>query len=283
MPALIVVLGADPAHPEDERVERFTDSLARIGFAVLLTQSEELDSALVLPVEVDRLVGAFEALEAHPRVRADAIGYVGLSAGGSLAIVAASQDAIAGRVAFTLAIGPYNDAATLVANVAAREFRTDDGVSSWEPAEISRRAIRTTLLHALPPGDRDAIADRDPGTEPTSPEAQSVASLLDSPTLIEAEALVEQLGDEQTEALRAVSPRYAIAGHAAPLYLLHDGDDEFVPWTESEAMAAAQQPEVYHRLDLFEHVDPDAGNVRYVVRDGWRLLRLFVRIIDDLG
>ena len=83
-PGLIVVLGADPAEADDERVVRFTEGLARIGFAVLLTHSDDLDAAVVLPVEIGRLTAAFEALAAHPRVRADRVGYVGLSAGGSL-------------------------------------------------------------------------------------------------------------------------------------------------------------------------------------------------------
>ena len=69
-PGLIVVLGADPAEADDERVVRFTEGLARIGFAVLLTHSDDLDDAVVLPVEIGRLTAAFEALAAHPRVRA---------------------------------------------------------------------------------------------------------------------------------------------------------------------------------------------------------------------
>ena len=81
--------------------------------------------------------------------------------------------------------------------------------------------------------------------------------------------------------LEAISPSHAIAGLRAPLYLLHDRNDEFIPWVESEALAANHEPAIYHRLDLFEHVDPDPGNVRYLARDGWRLVRLFVRIMED--
>ena len=78
-----------------------------------------------------------------------------------------------------------------------------------------------------------------------------------------------------------MSPRYAIAGLRAPLYLLHDRSDEFIPWTESEAMAEAHEPDIYHRLDLFQHVEPDPGNIEHMLRDGWRILRLVVRILED--
>ena len=280
-PGLVIVLGADAASPDDARIVRLTDALARIGFAVLLTQSEELDAALVLPIEVERLVRAFEALRAHPRVRPDSIGYFGLSAGGSLVMVAASDPRIASEVAYTIAIGPYYDATALVAAVVSHSFRTPTGVVPWEPEEISTRAIRTTLLHTFPAADRAAIESASEEDAPETAAGRAVAALLARPTIDEAEALLRMLEAPQRAVLEGISPRLTLDGLEAPLYLLHDRNDAFVPWTQSEALAAAHQPEVYHRLDLFEHVDPQPGNLRYMLRDGWRLLRLFVHIIDD--
>ena len=46
-------------------------------------------------------------------------------------------------------------------------------------------------------------------------------------------------------------------------------------------MAEAHEPAIYHRLDLFQHVEPDPGNVKHMLRDGWRILRLVVRILED--
>ena len=279
VPALIVVLGADPAQPDDERVVRLTDGLARIGFAMLLYQSDELNEALVLPIEIERLAGAFETLAAHPRVRPEAIGYVGLSAGGSLAMVAASDAHIARDVAFVVAIGPYYDGASLAAQVMSRSFRGPDGIEEWDPDEIVRRAIRNTLLATLPEDERAAIEEEE--REPRVPEGKAIAALLAMPSLEQAEELLAGLGPAQRELLEAISPSHALDGLRAPLYLLHDRNDEFIPWVESEALVAEHAPAVYHRLDLFEHVDPNPGNVRYLVSDGWRLLRLFVRIFED--
>ena len=263
VPGLIVALGADPADADDDRVVRFTEGLARIGFAVLLTQSDELDDAVVLPLEIERLTAAFEALAAHPRVRADRVGYVGLSAGGSLTIVAASQPEVADDVRFVVAIGPYFDAASLAASVLSERYRTPEGVEAWDPAGISERAVRGTLLASLAEGELAAF------------EAGG------RPTLEAAEAFLAGLGAAPRANLEGVSPRHHIDGLRAPLYLLHDRTDAFVPWTESEALAAASEPAIYHRLDLFEHVDPRPGSLGYAVRDGWRLLRLLVHILDD--
>ena len=50
-PGLGLVRGADPAPPDDPRVVRLTDSLARLGFAILLTQSDDLDENRVVAGE----------------------------------------------------------------------------------------------------------------------------------------------------------------------------------------------------------------------------------------
>ena len=38
----------------------------------------------------------------------------------------------------------------------------------------------------------------------------------------------------------------------------------------------------YHRIDLFEHVEPQIGNVRVLLRDGWRFVRLFAAIFEGV-
>jgi hypothetical protein len=277
-PGLILVLGADAAPPDDKRVKRLTESLARIGFAVLLTQSDELDSSLVLPLEIPKLVSAFESLESHPLIRPDRIGYIGLSVGGSLAIVAAAQPEIAADVDFVVAIGPYYDALTLAAAVVSHSFRHPKGIEFWEPATITSRVVRETLLTALPEAERTAIKTG----KPTSSKAGgAIVALLNQPTLEDAETLLTSLNPKQQALLESISPRHQMDHLQAPLYLLHDRNDGFIPWVESEKLAMGYEPSIYHRLDLFNHVDPDPSNLRIVIRDGWRLLRLFTHIIKN--
>ncbi len=267
-PALVLILGADPATADDPRVERLVDSLARTGFVVLFPLSDELDAKRVGAVEVERLVGAFEALERDPAVRAHRIAFVGLSAGGSLAIVAASDERIAARVWSVTAIGPYFDAASLAASTLAGAYRSPDGVVPWTPERVTVEVVEQTLLSSLPTEQRDRLT------------TAGIDGDLDG-DLDATQALLRELPPEQMATLRAISPSASIDGLRAPLYLLHDRNDAFVPWTESEALAAAHRPAVYHRLDLFEHVEPRPGNVPVLLRDGWRLLRLFARIYRD--
>ncbi len=261
VPGIVLLLGANPAEPDDPRVVRLTEGLARLGFAVLLPLSEDLDDDRVLPSEVPRLVGAFEVLGAQPRLEGRGIGFAGLSAGGSLVLVAAAQPPIAESVRFVVAIGPYYDAAALVASTAAAAHRLPSGaIEVWEPHETTVDVV-TATLGAL-------AADR------------RLDQLLDAQSLEEAEALLAGLEERDLAALAAISPRDNLDGLSAPLFLVHDREDPFVPWTQSEALADAATPAVYHRIDLFEHVEPAPGNVGVLLRDGWRFIRLFATVFE---
>lgn len=259
-PALIVVLGADPAPPDDPRVVRFVDSLARLGFVVLLPLSDELEAKLVTPVEIERLVQAALTLDSDQGVRSDRIAFVGLSTGGSLSIVAAADERIADEVWFVLAIGPYFDAKALAASIVTRSIRTDDDVEPWEPEQISVDVLTKTLLARLSPVQRESLM----GVE-----------------LDRAEVILEGIDPELRLLMEGISPRSSIGNLSSSLYLLHDREDHFVPWTESDALAAVYEPTIYHRLDLFEHVEPEPGNLPVLARDGWRLMRMFSRIFRE--
>ena len=273
---LVLMLGAEPAEPSDPRVQRLTDGLARSGLATLLVRSPRLIDGALTPDEATLLVDAFRALRGHPRIRADRVAFVGLSVGGSIAMIAAADPAIAEHVWFVLAIGPHYDGRTLVASIAGRAYRDAGATVPWSPDATATGIMTRTLLAALPGADRDAIAA---GTPPTSTDGAVVRDLLRARDLDEAERLVARLGPPMQAALDAVSPRSHLAALRAPLYLLHDRSDAFIPWPESEAIAAVARPAVYERLDLFEHVDPRPGSATILLRDGWRLLRLFARIL----
>ncbi len=131
----------------------------------------------------------------------------------------------------------------------------------WDPAAITLDVVQERLLVALSQEERTLLARR-------------------NLTLAEVEALLAGLDPGLKAALNAISPRFTIEGLRAPLYLMHDRNDAFIPWPESDALAAAYEPEVYHRTELFEHVEPRIGNIPVLLRDGWRLLRLYRAIFE---
>lgn len=277
-PGIVLGLGAEPAEPDDPRVSRLTESLARIGFAVLLVRAGPLIDGKVTADEIPLLVGAFTALRDDRRIHPERVGFVGLSVAGSTNLVAAADPRIADDVRFVLALGPYFDAGALTTAVVSATFRTPDGTRAWEPDDTAVRVVRRTLLTLLPPSEQAAL---EAGTEAQTADGRTARVLLERPSLQEAESAVASLTPALRAQLDSISPSAHLGGLRAPLYLLHDRNDPFIPWPESDAIAAAYRPAVYHRLDMFEHVEPEVGNAGVLLRDGWRLLRVFATIIED--
>lgn len=271
--------GVRATEPLHKRViRRTTDAFARIGVATLHLQSRHLDEGRVLPQEVTAHVGAFETLRDDPSINRERIGFVGLSATGSIAIAAAADERIRDDVWIVLALGTYFDAASLVAAVTSRHCRTSHGLSAWEPERLSEEVVRETLLSALDADDRVALES---GREPIAESGRIVRELLRGTDHERAESLLADLGPRQSDVLRKISARYSIDGLRAPLYLIHDRADRFIPWTEGERLAAAYPPKVYLRLDLLEHAQPRLTAAGPLLRDGWRLHRLMVGILGE--
>jgi acetyl esterase/lipase len=261
-PAVVLALGAEAAGPDDPRVVRLTDAMARLGIGVLYPLSPQLAAGVVEPPEIERLVGAWRALAADPRVRPERVAFVGLSVGGSLSLVAAADLRIAHEVWFVLAIGPYAHAGLLAAETASGVFAADDGRHEWEPRAITRRVLLRSLTQALSDEERAAALLQPAGYD----EATRRLAVADA-------GLAAWIA--------ALSPIGHLGGLTAPLYLLHDRDDRFVPWSHSEQIAAVRPPEVYHRTEIFEHVDPQPDSLGPLFTDGWRLWRLFARIFAE--
>jgi hypothetical protein len=277
-PAFLLILGAEPADPDDPRVQRLTGGLARIGIATVLVRTERLIDGRVTPDEVPLLVGAFRAMRDHPAIRDDRVGFVGLSTGGSLQLVAAADSAIADAVWMVLAMGSYNDAGTLTAEVLSGEYVEPSRKVRWEPDETALRVVRQTLLAALPPDESERLRG---GSAPLSADGRVIEELMRGVSLQRAHELLDSVTPATRTALTDVSPRYHLERVRAPVYLLHDREDPFIPWTHSEAMAQAYDEEAYHKLDIFAHVEPDPGNVGVLLRDGSKLLRVFSAIIRE--
>jgi hypothetical protein len=177
-----------------------------------------------------------------------------------------------------LAMGSYDDAGALTAEVLSGEYVDPSGVVQWEPDDTALRVVRQTLLAALPPDEAERVRASQP---PETADGRIIEELLKGVTFQRAHDLLDAISPVTRSALTGVSPRYHLEGVRAPVYLLHDRTDPFIPWTHSEAMAAAFDEEAYHALDIFAHVEPDADNIGVLLRDGSKLLRVFSAIIRD--
>jgi acetyl esterase/lipase len=251
--ALILVLGAGDL-PRSDLAVHFAEALARLGVVVMLPQSTGLAEERLTFGEIDALRNSFNLLVSQPDVDPNRAGFVGLSASGGLSIVAAGLPDLRDRVRFVNSFGSYYDATSLLLDVASRSMEVDGREVAWQPEQRTQDVVAKSL------------ADTD------GPE---VSELLAGTTRARGRELVAHLPLATQERLREISPATYLSQVKAHVYLMHDLDDTFIPFTESRAMVGADvngAVKRYTEFEIFAHVIPDRPVPwQTFVPDLWRL------------
>jgi acetyl esterase/lipase len=297
--AMLLVFGVNNLGRNHPAIVRVADALARTGVIVLVPDSRTLLAGRLEVGEIDGLVEAFETLAARPEVDQDRIGIVGFSVGGSLALLAAGDPAISGRVDWINAFGAYADAASYLASVSAHAYRDADGEAvPWVPTPLAREVyLRFMLDQVDDPDDRDVLdaafadailAARRPPVDPSlraslaSQAARTVHDLLSAPSLDAARASIERLPDDSLEFIDAISPARHLGALTADVHLMHETDDHHVPFVESRSLASAVEARgrlaAHTEFRLFDHVQPDDLDLAAAAPELWKLL-LHVRVL----
>lgn len=291
--AILLVFGVNNLGRNHPAIERVADALARTGVVVLVPDSRTLLEGRLEVGEIDGVVDAFELLAARPEVDRERIGIVGFSVGGSLALLAAGDPAIADDVRWVNAFGAFADARTYLASVASHAYRAAGGAEvAWTPTPLAREVYVGFLL-----GQVDDVADRAAlmaaygeavvaGERPepdlgvrealSTPVARTLNDLLVSGSLDDAIDAIGELPDESLAFIDAISPARHLGGVQADVYLMHETEDHHVPFVESRALAAALEPtgllEDHTEFRLFDHVQPDDLDLAAAAPELWKLM-----------
>lgn len=267
--ALILVLGARPVERDEPVLVRFAEGLSRAGLVVMIPISDGLAAGRILPEEVEAVVQEVELLRSRADVDPARIGILGFSVGGSVAIQAAADSRLRGKLALVNAFGSYYDAVDVVRAASTHSLHYAGLDERWEPAPLVTWVIARQLVDTLPdPHDRSVIDRLYLQTDETAradvaamtPTGRAGLGLLDGLPPAETEAALAQLPPATIERLRGILPARSIAVLETRLFLMHDVGDNYVPYTESRRLAAAAPPGVlvgYAEFDLFDHVVPN--------------------------
>ena len=267
--AVILLLGARPVDRDEPPLVRFAEGLSRAGLIVMVPIASGLEAGRIEEHEVDAVVEEVELLRARPDVDPARIGIIGFSVGGSVAIQAAADPRLDGKLVFVNAFGSYFDTMDFARAISTRSLVYAGVDEVWVPDPLVLYVMARQMVDTLPdPNDRavlerlyidgDASARADVPT--MTPAGRAALGLLDGLPPVETEAALAQLPPETMARLRAISPSRVIDRVRTRLFLMHDYGDHVVPYTESRRMAEAAPSAIlerYAEFDLFDHVMPN--------------------------
>jgi hypothetical protein len=282
----------------DERAEpqliNLSETLARSGVVAMEMTTPTLIDYNLSPADSDAVVQAFMRLARWPGVGPRRVGIVSISGAIPLACLAAVDPRIRDQVAFVVSFGGYYDVRDLLRDYGRRALDIGGHLQPWTPNPVPLEVLAHVLAQRLPEPDasdlRAAFDFANPSPLPAgevdqlSPAGQAAYHLLagDEPAQVDANiaALVPAGGD----LLAALSPSSVVGEIRAPVYLLHDPSDMYVPVTESRDFAAAlarlHHPYEYVELTIFAHAEIRTGlPPGEVVGDGSRLARLLYDVL----
>jgi hypothetical protein len=238
--AIILVLGVGE-FPRSDLAVHFAEALGRLGVVTLIPQSSGLRDKHLTFDEVDGLRASLDLLRQEPDVDQSRVGLVGLSAAGGLSIVAAGQPDLRDRIRFVNSFGSYADTQSLLVDVSSRSIEVDGRERTWQPEPLTVEVVANALTDA----GLDASARDEFGSGTTRARAKQL--LADLPLSV-------------AQSFARVSPTSYLGQVRAHLYLMHDVDDSFIPFTESRDLVAEAPPGVVQRhteFAIFAHVIPD--------------------------
>jgi dienelactone hydrolase len=291
--AVLVIPGVGD-NRQDPQLVNFSQTLARAGVVVMDMLTPALLDFRLDPNDTEAVVQSFQKLQTWPGVSAQKVGMLGFSGGGPLMCLAAADPRIQKQVAFVTLFGSYFDAITLLQTIGRRELTVDGQTQPWQPVDVPLQVLANTLAPYLPTSDGLALTTvfgpNGGGTLTSiqlgqlSPAGAAAYHLLAGDQPEQVDANLAALPAVAKMVLHSLSPSSVLDQIRAPIYLLHDRNDQYVPVSESYAFAAAlaklHHPYDFAALGIFQHVEvrSDLGWTQ-VLGDARNLLRVINEIV----
>jgi pimeloyl-ACP methyl ester carboxylesterase len=276
-PAVLLVLGAARGGPDDPRAVRLARALARAG-RVVFAPRLSLAGRRFDEQDLDRIVRAALALEAHP-VTVGRVAVLGISYGGSFALVAAADPRIRDRLAIVAVFGAYFDLVGVIQAATTGRSVVEGRVVPWDGHPEAVEILERHAVDLAPAPERDALAAVLAGRSDPSvlgPDARTVHDLLANRDPARTAGLAARLAPDIRARLARFSPATVAEAIDVPVVAMHSTDDPAVPYGEVLRLHVALPRARVVTVGSFRHVDlrsrGPAGGVAVAadLRDAWR-------------
>jgi pimeloyl-ACP methyl ester carboxylesterase len=295
-PGVLLLHGVHPRGIDESRLVDFARVLAAGGLDVLTPELPELlayrlDGATIAHI---RQLAAAHAAQTHTA----AVGVIGISFAGGLALMAAAEQGAAAPIGFVATIGAHHDLLRLTDYYAGRDVRGPNGERvdvaphpygarvmirehldrffSAQDLPLARRAL-DVYLHDHPAQARAVAAGLSPAAQPR------MAALLGSGSSPELAELLESSADAARLQLMAASPHHHLEGIQVPVFLLHGAGDPIIPSIETRYLARELPPRWLREAivtPLLRHAEfPQPPKVA----EAWELVRFIKEVYEAAG
>ncbi len=254
---IVLVPGLAVRGRDDPRLVAFATTLARVRFLVLVPDLPNLRALRARAEDAQGIAGAFSHLLSRPEFPARGRAGIGaFSYAVGPAVLAALDPAVRERVNFVLGVGGYYDLQQVVTFFTTGYFRKQGEWHHLEPSDYGKWTfVFANIQHLADAGDRAAfrrMAERrldnphagiDDLTAHLTHEGEALLAFLENHDPQRSAELLAHLSTgirAELDALNLANKDLAML--KARLILLHGTDDRIIPYTESQALAAALPP-----------------------------------------
>ena len=250
-PALVFVNGVTARGRHHPDVQALGSSLARVGFLVLVPDPHGLARGELTERTLADTVAVAHAATERPDANGS-VALVGVSAGTSLALLAAQDDALAPHVSVVAGIAPYASLREAI-RIATTGTYGEPG-TTWKakpflglvvarslvaglPEGRDRQRLRNALL-ALPEDAPDPLSLFRPPPAGLGTDARTLAALLGNRDPEAFDELYGSLPPRYRSGLDALSPIHRAEAIRARVELASAPRDDYFPLAESRALVA---------------------------------------------
>jgi acetyl esterase/lipase len=250
-PAIFVVNGTVPEGKELPGVRHLAEGFARAGFLAVVPDLPGLTEDRITPRTVDAATEAAHEISDRPDAEDGEVAMVGVSTGATLALLAAEDPRLEGKVSLVAGVAPFSNIETVLSVATTGQYRQPGGkLVRYEATPFLSYVVARSLIAALPPGGNrqtlsaeiasvgrenpDPLQDiRSRTLNDLGPEARSVVRLLANRDPKRFDDLYADLPGDVRRDLEELSP---LAGHekiGAPVELATGPHDKYFPPSES--------------------------------------------------
>jgi dienelactone hydrolase len=304
---VLVMPGINSRGIEEPRLVALATDIAASGFTVMAMSLPDLQRYRITPRATDVIEDTVAWMAAQRDLPgAGAVGIVGVSFAGGLALSAASRDAVRNKVAFIVSLGGHGDIRRVMRYLATGDAPRVPGLDTHPPHDYAVAVV----LHGL--ADRGVVPHAQVGALHAALETFLLASQLTvvgqeqaAPVFARAREMTTALPEPSRTYMQYVNDRAVgalgpvLARHlaqqgdddpalspelgpppAAPVFLLHGRDDNIIPAAESVLLGNHLRAEGAEARVLLSGLLTHASvNPAASARDAWELVSFWADVL----